>query len=162
MNVFGVTNILVIDPDVRSWCKLPYPRHKQGCPNFGKSENCPPKVPTVEKIFDLSKPTWFAYIIFDLSIHAKIMKIKHPEWSEKQCRCCLYWQNTVRHQLQNLCGQFIIKNTLDCTWNMKPEALGINVFETCRRASLLINRDAFPIIYKIALIGTPIINGGLL
>ncbi|KKK81159.1 hypothetical protein LCGC14_2816310, partial [marine sediment metagenome] len=35
MKILEVTNDLIIDHRAREWCKLPYPNHPRGCPNYG-------------------------------------------------------------------------------------------------------------------------------
>lgn len=148
---------LIVKEVVRDWCRLPYPGHLNGCPNFGKSEQCPPKVKMVYDIFDINKPMWFIYIKFNLEEHSKKMKLLHPNWSEKQCRCCLYWQNKVRKQLKEDCIKFmkaLYKCNISYICTLIPEAMGVNVFETANMIGIPVRSEAWPIIYKIALIGS--------
>lgn len=81
-------------------CSRPYPGRPKGCPNFGTRATCPPQA----KSFDLAYPgTWYAiWNVFDIGAHAVRMRGLQPEWTEKQCRCCLYWQGTARKQLRAL------------------------------------------------------------
>lgn len=89
-----VTNLLAVDERVRDWCRLPYPGHKKGCPNWNKSSTCPPIVSLVNNIFDLSAEHWFAITDFNIQEQSIRMKKMHPGWSDQQSRCCLYWQKT--------------------------------------------------------------------
>ena len=98
---------IVIDQSVRGLCKKEYPNHKKGCPNYNKRHDCPPKVPLIGKVFDLSKPIFAIWNIFDFSEHTGRMSRKHPEWSKKQVECCLYWQGTARKQLKGEIDAFI-------------------------------------------------------
>jgi len=82
----------------RGWCKLPYPGHPRGCPNYGKRDICPPKAPLIMDVPD--PPFILVGVSFDLGAWAKKLKKKHPHWSDKKARCCLYWQGKVRR----LCG----------------------------------------------------------
>lgn len=123
--------IMIHSKAVRTWCKLPYPGHKHGCPMYGKKDGCPPNVPYVTEVLDLDKPVWFVYSEFDLSAHVGNMRAKHPLWSERQLRCCLYWQRKSRNQLlHRVCeakGFYVNANF----YTLIPEALGINVYRTC-------------------------------
>jgi len=150
--IIEVTGSIVIDMSVRTWCTLPYPGHPKGCPNFGISDTCPPKVKTVSEIFDLEKQHWFAVVEFNLKNHADRMKMLHPAWSQKQCTCCLYWQNGVRKQLRKLCDDFIFNKSF-LHYTLIPEAMGVNVFQTARRYGVTLTKDITDKLYKIALIG---------
>lgn len=150
--ILEVTNNLVINRKTRGWCKLPYPGHLHGCPNFNKKSTCPPKIPFITNVFNLEKSHWFSIVSFDLKSHKEKMKKKHPDWSERQCACCLYWQGTVRKQLKEVSEAFLKDDLIysDC-----PEAMGINVFETMEKFSIKLERNPQEIVYKIALIGYP-------
>jgi len=155
--IVEVTNKLIINHRAESrvggrkaWCELPYPGHKKGCPNFPILCN----FPKVEEYYDLSKPHWFAIMPFDIAQFAAKMKAKHPKWTEKQCRCVLYWQNTVRKHLRNKCSQFI--GNKDLIFHLIPEGMGVNVMLTMRRnLKLEIEIKPVNIVRKIALIGSP-------
>lgn len=147
-----VTGRLVVDYSIRNWCLYPYYGHPKGCPNWNKSEKCPPKVDYIDKIFDLEKRHWFVFVPFNIRDHSDIMKAKHPAWSEKQCRCVLYWQNSVRKKLREFTEEFIAGNkSLDYT--MIPEASGVNVFRTCHRIGVMIRKNPKKVLYKISMIG---------
>ena len=38
---------VVVDYRARDWCRLPYPDHPRGCPNFGRRADCPPMAPLI-------------------------------------------------------------------------------------------------------------------
>ena len=90
---------LVHTPEVKDWCKLEYYNHPKGCPNYGKQRRCPPQSPYVTEVFDMGKPLYFVFSEFDLSSHVARMRRKHPHWSDKQCRCVLYWQRKSKKQM---------------------------------------------------------------
>ena len=91
----------VLDRSMRGLCVKEYPNHKKGCPNFNKRDRCPPKAPFLEDLYDLTKPVWVIYTRYDFGTHVKKMRAKHPEWSQRQVECCLYWQGTARKNLKN-------------------------------------------------------------
>lgn len=143
-------NEVVVDYRSRSWCKLPYPDHPNGCPNYGKKKNCPPKAPLFEKI--VKPPFTLVGVKFDLEQHVKKMKEKHPEWSERKAKCLLYWQKKVDRQLREACEK-IASTIPNSRIVYLPEATGINVFETCRKHGLILERNPKRSVWKIAIIG---------
>ena len=148
-----VTKSLAIDFRAREWCKIPYEGHPNGCPNWNRNPHCPPNVPIITDVFDLTKPLWFSIVEFNLLQHRTNMAIKHPNWSEKQCNCCLYWQNGVRKQLKMQCRN-ALRDNLGSIYTLIPEAMGINVFKTARNIGIILKRNPRDIIIKIALIGS--------
>lgn len=151
--IIDITGKLVIDERVRSWCMMPYPGHPNGCPNYNHSNTCPPKVPVVSKVFDLEKQHWFIIEEFNLALHAKSMVEKHPGWSDRQSRCCLYWQNGVRKRLREACNSWIRLHA-GYGYTLIPEALGVNVFRTAHRYDIMIRKNPSDIVYKVALVGS--------
>jgi predicted metal-binding protein len=151
-----VTNNLVIDYRAREWCKLPYPNHPYGCPNYGTKGVCPPLVARIEEYFDLRKSCWLAIVDFNLSNHKRRMKELHPDWSESQLKCVLYWQGTVKKKLKDLCEDFVFENIGEnIIYTLCPEAMGLHVFSTMRKLGYRISKNITDIVYKVALIGYP-------
>lgn len=136
----------------KAWCELPYPGHKKGCPNYGKG--CP--LSRVEKYFDLTKPHWFAITRFNLLGHAEKMKALHPLWTDRQCRCVLYWQNGVRKILNKMCEEFIRGRNL--IYHKIPEAMGVHVIKTMRKLGQPIETKPKDTVCKVALMGSPKLN----
>jgi len=129
-----------------TWCCLPYPNHKKGCPNFPK---CISERPD---FLSLPNKKWVAITEeFDLKKHARRMKEKHPHWTERQCRNVLYWQNGVRSRLKKkamkiyhpLCGDIL----LDI-----PEANGVNVFATMAKNGVLLKANP-DYVTKVMMVG---------
>ena len=145
---------LVIQHATRAWCHLPYPGHPKGCPNVGKSSECPPDVPLVEDKFDLSYPSYFAIERFDLAAHAARMKEAHPSWSDRQCRCVLYWQNGVRKRLRKKCAHLVaaLHFRKGYAYTLIPEAMGVNVFRTCHRIGIKMRKNPQNEVIKVGFI----------
>lgn len=150
------------DPGVL--CRLPYPGHPRGCPNWNKSPNCPPHALKIEDKYDLNKQSYFVVRPFDIGAHKERMKSIHPEWSDKQCACCLYWQKGIKKELKEkalcfthelLCADMSLENPTgeDYQFELIPEAMGLNVFETAPYHGILIERNPQKILYKIAFVG---------
>lgn len=154
--VINVSSILVIQEAVRKWCLFPYSDHKYGCPNYGKKPTCPPLVKRVDTVFDLNKPHWFVVCKFDLEHFARKMQLLHPSWSDRQCRCCLYWQGRVRKSLETEVKMFTSRSLNGKTqWTNCPEAMGVNVFRTCHRMGIMIKKNPKDFVYKVAMVGYP-------
>lgn len=130
---------LVISVQTDEWCKLPYPNHPRGCPNFGKKATCPPQAPWLDNYFDTARPMYLVHSEFDLDGHVEAMKNKHPQWSERQCRCLLYWQPRSRKQMMMRAHGAML--FLGCNAvSACPEAMGLNVFATAAIAGLKLDR----------------------
>ena len=150
--IIKLNGSLIIDERVRGWCALPYPGHPKGCPNLNVKDECPSKCRMIYDNFNLKKDHWFAIIKFDMEAQMARMLDLHPDWSEKQCRCCLYWQEGVRKKLRQLCESKIDGNHR-LSYTLIPEAGGVHVFDTMLQHGISMSRDAYPVLYKIALIG---------
>ncbi len=154
--IIDVTGKLVIDYRAREWCKLPYHNHPNGCPNYGNREDCPPKAEKVENYFNLTLPHWLAIVDFDLESHKNKMKIIHPDWSDYQLKCVLYWQGGVRKKLKELCEDFIFENiTENIEYRTCPEAMGVHVISTMKKLGYKISKNIKNTVYKVTLIGYP-------
>ena len=153
--LYGVLEVvrLVTSSQVEKWCQLPYPGHKNGCPNYGKKIGCPPKTVTIDRFVDIERPMYLVMAYFDLGAHARRMKEKHPNWSDLQCRNVLYWQNTVRAELRRNVRDAM--KHLDCDEaTYCPEGMGVNVFVTARIAGLRLEKIRhLDVDHHIALIG---------
>lgn len=154
--VINITGKLVIDYRTREWCKLPYPGHSTGCPNYGIHKECPPKVAIITDVFDLSKDHFLIIEPFDLNQHAQVMKSNHQGWTDKQARCCLYWQNSVKSKLKLSCKEFVSTHP-GCIYTLIPEAMGVNVFRTAHRFKIMIRKNP-SMVYKVALVGYALKN----
>jgi hypothetical protein len=144
-------NMIDYDPRARdgTWCKLPYPNHPKGCPNFPE---CPRKYTDYN---ELPEKEWYAIVIkFDLQAHAEEMMKK--DWCKtwRQARCVLYWQSSIRKKLRDKASEFANPLNGDIILEI-PEASGINVYTTMAKHGLTlkpINMD-LGTVYKIVLVG---------
>jgi predicted metal-binding protein len=153
--------IPVLDKSVRSLCVKPYPNHPKGCPNWNKKEGCPPKAKLLGDIFDLAKSVYLVYNRFDFGSHVERMRERHPEWSQRQVECCLYWQGTARKQLRAQVEEFLVEayNTqplhvfsqlhqLHC-----PEACGVDITATMKSIGIDMEWPPKTVTYQVALVG---------
>jgi hypothetical protein len=146
----------VIDPTVRGLCARPYPGHPKGCPNFNERNTCPPRAKLVGEVIDLSKPTFVIWNRFDMADHTARLKIKHPDWTDRQLRCCYYWQGGARKKLGMEMAYFLGTRSPEHFYlSTCPEAMGVNV--TATMAALGIELEWPPVrwAYQVAIAGTP-------
>jgi len=150
--IFKTTAQLVLDDRARGWCKLPYPDHPKGCPNYGKKQGCPPQAPLVGDYFDLNENHYFVVVKFDLGAHIKKMITRHPNWTNRQARCVLYWQGSVNKSLRYEC-QFYMTQHFGTNYNLCPEAMGVDVIKTCKALGLLIKPRPTDTVFKVGMLG---------
>ncbi|MEE9510402.1 MAG: hypothetical protein V3V81_07910 [Candidatus Bathyarchaeia archaeon] len=145
----------VIIRPVHSLCVRPYPNHTKGCPNYGKKKGCPPNVSMFDVFYNLSKPIYAIYNVFDFGMHVNRMEYKHPDWSKRQLECCLYWQGTARKELKERTEAF--KRLADERYvvNTVPEAMGVNVTETMKRVGIELEWPPVNVTYQVAMAGIP-------
>ncbi len=145
---------LIVSIRVGKWCRLPYPGHKHGCPNYGKKPGCPPDAIPIHRYFSENHRLYLVYAEFNLENHARRMKHEHPWWSDRQCRCVLHWQQTARTTLrQNVINAMRLLGCDAVTYC--PEGMGVNVFATARRVGLRLDKTRrIKIDRHVALIGT--------
>jgi predicted metal-binding protein len=144
---------VVIDPAVRGLCCRPYDLHPLGCPNYGKRETCPPKARLYGEVYDLTS----VYVVvtkFDLAAHVARMRASHPDWSDRQLRCVLYWQNGARKRLSCRIAE-ILKRLHGYRAETCPEAMGVNVTETLRTVGVELEWPPIRIVRQVALLGIP-------
>lgn len=137
---------LVITRKTRLWCQLPYPNHKNGCPNYNKNPLCPPHSPFSIN-FAYFNYFRLIYAIFDFKQYKEIRKLEKPHWSDAQIRCVLYWQSSIKKLLKdhiksyynNISPDYLY--LLGCGSGFKlinqskiysMESVGIDVFKTLK------------------------------
>lgn len=149
-------------------CRLPYPGHKNGCPNIIKNTNlgiseykknidCPPFAIGLKDRYDLSKIYFLCYVKFNLKKQKEKMKLLHPEWSDKKCKCLFYWQKSCIKELKKKCNTFVRgsfpPNDKYFGYELIPEAMGLDVFKTMKNCGIELERNPENYVYKIAFIG---------
>lgn len=147
----------VLDPTVRGLCCKPYDLHPRGCPNFGKRAACPPAAPLYSDAYDMARPVWAVVNEFDLGAHVERMRSAHPEWSDRQLRCVLYWQSGARRNLNN--AIFAMRESVTfpagCQVETCPEAMGVNVTATLAAEGIALEWPPVRIARQVALIAYP-------
>jgi len=138
----------IIQNHIQGLCKLRYKSHPNGCPNYSIKKGCPPCL-LYDEVYNLSHDVYAIIYEFDLASHVSKLKLKHPNWSDRQLKCCLYWQGTARKELKKLCDDFI-KEYPNYEVNNVPEALGVNVTRTMSEVGVKLEWMPKNIVRKIA------------
>lgn len=148
----------VVDLAVRLLCQRPYPNHPKGCPNWGKRDSCPPKAPRLTETLNLEQPVYAVWNAFNFDRHVQRMRDRHPEWSLRQCECCLYWQGTARKALYAEVRKFLYTERQGRPWRVIacPEAQGVNVTETMKQVGIVLEWPPKTVAYQVALCGFPV------
>lgn len=137
---------------VGAWCKLPYPNHPKGCPNYGR-QGCPPTVPSLSSVVDQSKAQYLVFSEYSLEHHVMLMREAHPKWSERQLKNVLYWQGSSRAQLRRRVTSAKVLLGTDIAL-FCPEAYGLNVYATCLKHGLKLEKiRRLKLCHHVALIG---------
>ena len=127
---------VILDYSVRALCRRPYPGHPRGCPNVGYRVSCPPCAPIWENVLELS-PVWVIWIVFDFGGHVARMRRLHPDWSQRQLECCLYWQGAARKALRAEISAFLAEHQ-GLVVTTCPEGMGVDVTATMKDCGVVL------------------------
>jgi len=109
----------------------------------------------IDEVIDVNRPVYLVYSEYDLESHVGKMRQRHPNWSDRQCRCVLYWQGASKKLLKQEVKKAAFE-TKSIKIITKPEAMGVNVYATCRLSGLRLERiEGLKICRHVALIGQP-------
>ena len=144
----------VTDDRLAELCRKAYPDHPRGCPNWNRKAGCPPRSLPLRNVLDLSSPIYCIYNRFDLAGHVAKMRQRLPDWSDRQLKCCLYWQGTARKQLRLKVEQFLNDHPgLIALYT--PEACGVDVTATMASVGIELQWPVETVAYQVALAGGP-------
>lgn len=149
---------LVYDVRIFSLCAHPYHGHPKGCKNFKKKCGCPPDIPPFR--LRLDRDLWVIWAKFDLGGHIKRMKVLHPDWTEHQIVCPLYWQGTSKKMLRAEMAKFHEKypDLLVLPRNSHVENHGWNITESMARIGEHLEWPARNVAYELTIAGTPVLG----
>lgn len=150
-----VARVHTIQNTLMQLCLAPYPGHPNGCPNYGRKDGCPPQSPRYWETLDTDKGIYVIFNAFDIGAHIKQMLERHPKWSDRQARYCLYWQGTARKQLREKIWRFSQEHPGLAIVNC-PEAQGVDVTPTMAGVGVELEWPPRKIAYQIVLAGTPL------
>lgn len=103
--------------------------------------------------FDLMQAIYALVVRFNLAEHVGRMAQKHPNWTVRQKRNPLCWQNSARKMLREEIQRH--HETLDGLWcTMCPEAMGVDVSGTLQDAEIALEWPPENAVCKVAFAGT--------
>ena len=151
-------------PEIEDLCHRSYSNHKKGCPNIDKCYHL--NIPNFEIISEYGKYNHFylIYAKFDFKQYKDLRKKEHSNWSEKQIKCVLYWQKSVKKILSEFINQQDLSNhgyILGCGTGLKiknQDRVGsmenscINVFSTCKLNGIKLEINPKNNIYLVCLL----------
>lgn len=137
-----------------SYCRAPYPNHPNGCPNWGIKKGCPPNVPCFLKEFN--QKVLVCAVGIDFAHYLQIRRDIHPNWTERALRNPRHWQGHLRMLLRKdlLALKDEERNNKNKIVITNPEAMGINIFETCKQVGLILERTPLEKMYQVAFLAT--------
>lgn len=119
------SNEIIFNRNIQDFCRLPYPQHSNGCPNYNKKNEYPPNQKLINEILDFNKNVYLIYTEFNLRNFAGKMGKKHPEWTCRQRNCCLYWQGKARKEHRKELE--VMKKNYEIEVITYPERYGCNI-----------------------------------
>lgn len=140
----------------KEWCKLPYPNHKNGCPNYNKSPFCPPNSPYYKEKIKKYKNLKLVIASFDFHQYKTKMKQIHPNWTNRQLGNVLYWQSQVKKKLKEYISKLKPDLILGCGSGLGTysiESVGINIIRSLIHLKIEIQVKPKEYIKLICLIG---------
>jgi hypothetical protein len=112
--------------------------------------------PLFDQAFDLSAPVYAVVNEYDLGGHVARMKADHPDWSDRQLYCVLYWQPTARRALsERIKAALRDPRCIGYRAETCPEAMGVNITETLRFAGIELEWPPERVARQVALLGKP-------
>ena len=144
----------VVDYSMRALCASPYPGHKKGCPKLNTGHSgCPPMAPLFDKHFDIYSPIFVIVNEFDIKAHMDKLAKRNSHWTDRQLRCCLYWQATARKQLADKIKYVLaLDEFAGYTSTTCPEAMGVNVTETLSVIGIMLEWPPVNVARQIAIV----------
>ena len=148
---FFFSAVAIQDLKMIAFCRTPYPKHPRGCPNWNYKEGCPPQT---KPFLNLYLPGVRVVIAqMDFGRYLTLKKQRHPDWTERALRNPLHWQGHLRAKLNMYVSSLEIPPGFEIVDN--PEAMGINIFETCHRADFVLERNPTLFVCKIKFLAKP-------
>jgi len=134
-----------------AWCKLPYPKHPNGCPNLGVKKSCPPKV---EYFLDVYKSQIRVVdMTFDFEKYLEWRRENHPDWTERALRNPRHFQGHLDASLEKYAENLYAP---DFVVEYNPESMGINLHLTCKRVGIELEWPPTRVMHRIAVLAQPI------
>ncbi len=138
----------------RSMCIKPYKNHKNGCPNFGILDTCPPNIPCMyDQIFDIND-VYAVVTKFYLEEYFKKRRTKRPDLAEGQIRNIRIWQPIALKENDYAISEFYKENPSKKEYvaTRLLECMGVDVISTMKEVGIEIKFPVEEYAYRIAFI----------
>lgn len=145
----------VVDLRMQFLCRKPYPLHPKGCPNWGAKMGCPPLCRPIGDQINLDREVWAVWTRFDLKQHVDQLRFKHPAWTDRQLKCCLYWQPRARQVLKKEIEAFRVQHP-ELQIVGTPEGAGVCLTPVMRQIGVELEWPPEHWTYQIILAGSPV------
>jgi predicted metal-binding protein len=154
-SVKGPVEVVCKPKGFNRWCTLPYPKHKNGCPNYGHRVTCPPQV---GYFLDMFHPeVYLALLRFDFKEYLSEKKRLHPDWTERAIRNPFHFQTHLRAELSKSTEALLSKpeyQNYKCLYN--AEGMGVNLHLTSRLVGVELEWPPKDNMYRIAILAKPL------
>ncbi len=142
----------------RSMCVRPYKNHKCGCPNYGKSDTCPPKIPSMyDQIFYVDD-VYAVITKFNLYKYYERRRKNRPDLPEGQIRNLRCWQPiTIKENdmaVSEFYNEYADKN--DYVSTRLLECMGVDVINTLKEVGVTISFPIEEYVYRVSFLAKTI------
>ena len=138
----------------RSMCIRPYKNHKNGCPNFGKLDTCPPNIPCMyDQIFDTSD-VYAVVTKFNLEEYFNKRRLNRPDLAEGQIRNIRIWQPIAVKENNYAISEFYKENPdkKDYVSTRLLECMGVDVINTMKEVGVIIKFPVTDYAYRVTFV----------
>ena len=159
------------ESDITNSCLKPFSGNPGGCPNYGRTWNCPPNTPALHDVKNMIRDSEHCFLIIG---REKIDKNSETEEQSRLKYSILVHRinhiiKVVRQRWPDIlsfhgpsCKYCIDEKVGECTypsacrfpevWTYPPEAVGINVFQTMASSGYIIQKSPEDVVYRAGLI----------
>ncbi len=167
--------IIQYNKKIQEWCKLPYPKHPNGCPNYGSERSlrgirkdlqervireCPPVDRLIDDIFDFTQNVAIIYKTYPVGLDAEKRRISNPklktpgDWYNFR-----YWQDRARKELYAEVANYLDRDESTIV-DLCPEAHGVNLVKLMRQVCVKLDFGKWPPEHNLDNIEYQIAMGG--
>jgi predicted metal-binding protein len=141
----------VCDHRIKAHCLDPYYKHPKGCPNWGVKIGCPPEAPFFSDVY--SKDVYIGAVKFNFEEYLFSRRQTHPDWTERAIRNPRHWQGHVRSEMRQFLFDYLSNHPeINGEILTNPEALGVNLFATCKKVGIQLEQTPQKFVYQVVLI----------
>ena len=138
----------------RSMCIKPYNNHKNGCPNYGRLQTCPPNIPCMyDQIFDVGD-VYAVVTKFYLEEYFNKRRKNRPDLAEGQIRNIRVWQPIAIKENDYAISEFYKEypNKNNYVSTRLLECMGVDVVNTMKEVGVFIKFPVEEFAYRIAFV----------